>query len=66
MPTLTVTEKGHGKERIARRIDKRMERLTAHVPNLMERIRDRARQRAVHSLGLAAIQRFHLHGTVHP
>jgi hypothetical protein len=56
MPTLTGTEKGHWKERLARRIDKRMELLTAHAPGLMERIRDQARQRAVHALGLAVIQ----------
>jgi hypothetical protein len=56
MPTLTVTEKEHWKERIARRIDKKIEFLTASEPALLDRIRDEARQRAVRSLGLAAIQ----------
>jgi len=56
MPTLTVTEKEHWKERIARRLDKKIELLTAHQPGLLERIRHEARQRALQSLGLAAIQ----------
>jgi hypothetical protein len=56
MPNLTVTEKEHWKERIARRLDKRTEVLTASDPCLMDRIRDQARQRALQSLGLAAVQ----------
>src|SRR5713101_1122393 len=56
MPNLTVTEKEHWKERIARRIDKRIEVVCAGDPNLMDRIRDQARQRALQSLGLAAMQ----------
>jgi hypothetical protein len=56
MPNLTVTEKEHWKERIARRIDKRIEILTASEPALWDRIREQARQRALQSLGLAAIQ----------
>ena len=56
MPNLTVTEKEHWKECIARRIDKRIEFLTASEPAFLERIREQARQRALQSLGLAAIQ----------
>jgi hypothetical protein len=56
MPNLTVTEKEHWKERIARRIDKRIEALTATEPAFLERMREQARQRALQSLGLAAIQ----------
>jgi hypothetical protein len=56
MPNLTVTEKEHWKERIARRMDKKIEVLTASEPALLERIREQARQRALQSLGLAAIQ----------
>ena len=37
MPSLTVTEKNHWKERIARRIEKRVEMLLAAEPNLMDR-----------------------------
>ena len=53
MPSLTVTEKNHWKERIARRIDKRIEGLLAAEPNLMDRIHREARQRSLQSLGLA-------------
>jgi hypothetical protein len=56
MPNLTVTEKEHWKERIARRIDKRIEVICAGEPCLMDRIRDQARQRALQSLGLATMQ----------
>jgi hypothetical protein len=44
---LTVAEKQHWKERISRRIDKRIEALCAGEPNLMNRIRREARQRAL-------------------
>lgn len=53
MPGLTVTEKQHWKERIARRIDKRIAAIEAEDPNLMERITREARQQALESLGLA-------------
>ena len=56
MPTLTVTEKEHWKGRIARRIDKRIEAITASDPNFFERIDRQARQRALESLGLAEHQ----------
>ncbi len=51
--SLTVAEKQHWKERIARRIDKKVEILLAADPNLMDRIHRDARQRALQSLGLA-------------
>ncbi len=56
MSGLTVTEKEHWKERIARRIDKRIEAITAGDPNFFERIERDARQRALESLGLAEYQ----------
>ncbi len=51
--SLTVAEKQHWKERISRRIDKKVETLLAADPNLMDRIHRDARQRALQSLGLA-------------
>lgn len=56
MPGLTVTEKEHWKDRIARRIDKRIEVLWADDPNLQERIAQEAHQQALASLGLAEMQ----------
>jgi len=56
MPSLTVTEKEHWKERISRRIDKRIETVLAAEPNLMDRIHRDGRQRALTSLGLAEWQ----------
>ncbi len=43
MPGLTVTEKGHWKDRIEKRIDKKIEAISAEDPNLLHRI-----QRDVH------------------
>ena len=51
--SLTVAEKQHWKERIARRIEKKIETLLAADPNLMDRIHRDARQRALQSLGLS-------------
>jgi K+-sensing histidine kinase KdpD len=56
MPGLTVTEKSHWKERIARRIDKRIELISANDPNLMDRISRLAQERALESLGLTKLQ----------
>jgi len=56
MAGLTVTEKEHWKNRIARRIDKRIEAITAVDPNFFDRIQRDARQRALESLGLAEQQ----------
>ena len=56
MPSLTVTEKEHWKERIAKRIDKKIETIAAADPGLLERLAGQARQRALRSLGLAEMQ----------
>lgn len=56
MPSLTVAEKNHWKDRIAKRIDKKIEAILASEPNLMDRVQEQARQRAVQSLGLADMQ----------
>src|SRR5260370_2775798 len=56
MPNISVTEKAHWGDRIAARLDKKIESLTAAVPGLMERIKHEARQGAIASLGLAALQ----------
>ena len=50
---LTVTEKEHWKDRIARRIEKRIEAIFAEEPNLEDRVQRQARQRALSSLGLS-------------
>jgi hypothetical protein len=57
MPGLSVTEKEHWKDRITRRIDKRIEAISAADPNFMDRIDREARQWALDSLGLADLQR---------
>lgn len=56
MASLSVTEKEHWKERIARRIDRKVEAISAADPALMDRICEQARQRALKSLGLAEMQ----------
>ncbi len=56
MSGLTVAEKEHWKNRIARRIDKRIEAITAGDPNFFDRIERDARRRALESLGLAEYQ----------
>jgi hypothetical protein len=56
MPGLTVTEKEHWKDRIAKRIDRQIERITAEQPTLMETIHRTAKQRALVALGLDALQ----------
>ena len=53
---LTVTEKGHWKDRIARRIDKKVEAIKVREPNYMDRVQKQARQRALQSLGLTELQ----------
>ena len=57
MATLTVTEKEHWKERITQRIKKRIDRIIAQEPQLFDRIKREARERALVSLGLADLQR---------
>jgi hypothetical protein len=56
MPSLTVTEKEHWKERISQRIKKRIDTIVAQDPQLFDRIKREARQRALVSLGLAEMQ----------
>ena len=53
MSGVTVTEKEHWKNRIALRIDKRIEAIYAAEPNLDDRVQREARDRALASLGLA-------------
>jgi hypothetical protein len=57
MPGLTLTEKSHWKDRIGKRIDKKIEAISAADPHLQDRIRREARARALTSLGLAEMQR---------
>ena len=56
MPSLSVAEKSHWKDRISKRIDKKIEAILAGEPSLMDRVQEQARQRAVQSLGLAELQ----------
>ena len=56
MPSLTVTEKEHWKERIGRKIDKKIEAVAAADPGLLDRVGAQARQRALQTLGLAEMQ----------
>ncbi len=53
---LTVTEKAHWRERIAAKIERHVETLTARDPGLFERIQAQARTRAIQSLGLTELQ----------
>ena len=53
---LTVTEKEHWRQRIAAKIERRIEALAAGDPGLMDRVKPEARRRAVQSLGLAESQ----------
>ena len=55
---LTLGEKGHWKERIAKRIDQRIETLVAKQdPTLLQRVAEQAREKAYESLGIDAQQR---------
>ena len=53
MPTLSVTEKSHWRDRIAARIDRLIEATRARDPARFDRIARQARDRAIASLGLA-------------
>ena len=57
MPGLTVTEKEHWKNRIGKRIDKKIDALVASDPGLFERINREANQKALESLGIAEFKR---------
>ena len=52
MPTLTVAEKYHWRDRIAARIAKAVERIRARHPALFDRVAREAHARALASLGL--------------
>lgn len=47
MPGLSVREKNHWKERLSKRIDKRIEVIAAEDPNLLERVKRDAHDRAM-------------------
>ena len=53
---LTVTEKEHWRQRIAAKIERRIETPAAGDPGLMDRVKAEARRRAIASLGLAESQ----------
>lgn len=52
MPGLTVTEKQRWKDRIAKKIDKKIDAIYSEDANLNERIQREARNRALASLNL--------------
>ena len=55
---LTLADKTHWKERIAKRIDQRVETLVAKQdPRLLERVAEQARQKAYESLAISGQQR---------
>ena len=56
MPGLTVAEKNHWKDRLSKRIDRRMETIAAEEPNLLDRVKRDARKRAMQSLNVAELQ----------
>ena len=56
MPGLTVSEKNHWKDRLSKRIDKRLETIAAEDPNLLDRVKRQAREAAMRSLNLADLQ----------
>ena len=58
MSSLTLGERNHWRERIAKRIDQRIETLVAKEdPLLLQRVAEQARARAHESLGIDAQQR---------
>ena len=56
MPGLTVAEKNHWKDRLSKRIDRRIETIAAEEPNLLDRVKRDARARAMQSLNVAELQ----------
>ena len=56
MPGLTVAEKNHWKDRLSKRIDRRIETIAAEEPNLLDRVKRDARERAMQSLSVADLQ----------
>ena len=57
MPLLSVTETAFWQQRIGRKIDSKIEALTANEPGLLARVGQLARQQALQSLGLAQLQK---------
>ena len=57
MAGLTVAEKEHWKQRLSKRIDRRIETLAAEEPLLLPRVQQQARLLALESMGLAETQR---------
>ena len=55
MPGLTVTEKEHWKNRIAKRIERKTETLKASDPGYFSRVAIQARQQTLENLGLAEL-----------
>ena len=55
MPNLTVSEKEHWRDRIGKRIDKKIAGITARDPGLFDRLASEARTRATQSLGIAEL-----------
>jgi hypothetical protein len=55
MPGLTVTEKEHWKDRLAKRIERKIEVLKASDPGLFTRLNREARMQTLQSLGLAEL-----------
>ncbi len=53
MPGLTVSEKQHGKDRIAARIARKVEAIRSEHPALFDRVKREAHGQALQSLGLA-------------
>jgi hypothetical protein len=56
MANLTVSEKNHWRDRIAAKIDRRIEAITASEPGLLDRVKREARARALDSLGLTEFE----------
>ena len=56
MPGLTVAEKNHWKDRLSKRIDRQIETIAAEEPNLLDRVKRDARERAMQSLSVADLQ----------
>lgn len=55
---ITVTEREHWKERIARRIDRAIEEVfSVEDPGLLERVKASAKEKAIESLGISSLMR---------
>ena len=55
-PDSLCRKKNHWKDRLAHRIDKQITRVASEDPNLLERVKRQARERALQSLDLAELQ----------